>query len=202
MVKVLGQAGTSLADVYDVEGSIAGVDQLLSEDVNTVHEMGDTIASERFSGAIRRLQSGAINQSTSFGVSLTDLPAGVWRILNIAVLGNQTARTANLSVLMADTNGREIPLFVWDVAQDIESVVRIDENGAGATNLRYFIGNPGLLGPTMGVGTGQPQRVDEIAFRGTSSAFGAGTVTYTLLIYIALMQVGGLSSIGLPVPSW
>ena len=45
MVKILSQAGISLADLYNVEGSIAGIEQLDTRELPIVHEMSGTIFS-------------------------------------------------------------------------------------------------------------------------------------------------------------
>ena len=46
--------------------------------------------------------------------------------------------------------------------------------------------------------------INDIAFRGVTSAFGAGTVVLTALIHIAFTHLGGNvpSNFGLPVPGW
>jgi len=202
VVKVLSKSGDSLADTYDVEGSIAGIEQLRPEEITLVHEMGATLFSERMSGAIRRARVEAINQSTVFDVVLTDLPAGNWRVFAVVVFANFVDRVGNVMVAMRDPgSGREIPIFLWDTANDAQSTARIVQEGAAAGNVQMLIPNP-LQTPSFGVGSGQPQQVPEIAMRGTSSAFGAGTVAVTTLIYLGLSQIGGLSSRGLPVPSW
>lgn len=203
MVKILSRSGDSLADVYDVEGSIAGIDHLLSGEVSLVHEMSGTIFSERLSMSIARANAGAVAQSTTWDITLADLGAQAWRILGVMVLASVTARTAHAQVSVRDSrDGREMPIFVWDTATDADSVIRIVENGGAAANQLALIPNP-LQIPSMGLGRGQPQaRDNEIVFRGSTTAFGAGTVTLIALIHTLRSQVGGLSSRGLPIPSW
>ena len=204
MVKILSQAGISLADVYDVEGSIAGIEQLRSEEVQLVHEMGATIFSERVSGAIRRATTGDINQSTTWDIVLTDLPAGVSRILGVSVFADVGSRVNDAAVSLRDpTGGREIPVFLWDSTQGVLVVARMRDDGAAAATFNVLAStlNIGAV-PSMLIGEGQPQRVNEIAFRGGTNAFGAGTVEVIMLVYLALAQVGGISSRGLPVPGW
>ena len=206
MPKVLAQAGFSLADVYDVQGSIAGVDQLVTEEVHLVHEMGGTIFSERLGGAIIRATTGALNQSTTWDVITTGLPAGIWRVEGVYVQSDTAGRSDRAQVSLRDINaGREFPLFVWDATNDFQSDIRIIENGAAVGNDAALIQTspvPNL--PSLGIASGQrTQRVgEEIAFRGQTTAFGAGTITHTALIYIAFMRLRGVSSIGLPIPGW
>ena len=69
MPKILAQAGISLADVYDVEGSIAGTDELLSEDVSLVHEMGGHMMSERCRSFVVTLATGDQIQNANFAAT-------------------------------------------------------------------------------------------------------------------------------------
>jgi len=201
VVKVLGQAGTSLADVYDVEGSIAGVEQLISAEVGLVHEMGHTLFSERASGAIRRLTSGDILQTITWDITIADLPAGLWRVLGVVVLMDTDRINYAQVSLRSTSDGREMPLFVWDTANDASNIIRIVEDGTLAT-WRALVG-PILQVPNLGIGTGQRQQVgEEIVFRGQSTTFGAGTVEAVALVYLGLTHLAGVSSFGLPIPSW
>jgi len=92
---------------------------------------------------------------------------------------------------------------MWDDADDIVKSIRIVENGGASANTAALVMlNPWPV-PTMGIGRFSPQSVGrEIAFRGTTSAFGAGNVNVTALVYFAFSQIGGLRSSGLPIPSW
>lgn len=204
MVKILSQAGISLADVYDIEGSIAGIDQLESREVSLVHEMGATLFSERLTMNIRRSTSGSINQSTTFDVTIANLPAGIWRIVAVQLLANVAARVAQAQVSLRDPrDGREIPLAIWDANNDVEAVIRMVENGAGVTNLFALQSLSPPTMPSLGLGAGQPQaRDNELVLRGATAAFGAGTVQVLALYHILFSQVEGLSSLGLPVPAW
>jgi len=194
----------SLADVYNVEGSIAGIDRLESGEVSLVHEMGATIFSERLSGFIRRVVTAAELQSQTFDLTMTSLPAGPWRVLGVYVQAGDVGRTTRAQVSLRDPlSGREIPIFIWDVANDFESDIRIVENGSAASNDSALIQVSPAVMPSLGIGGGQPQRVGtEIVLRGSTSAFGAGTVVITALVYLGLSHIGGISSRGLPIPSW
>jgi len=201
VVKILSQAGSSLADTYDVEGSIAGIEQLETRELPIVHEMGGTVFSERASGFIRLSTSGAILQSTNWDNVFTDLPAGIIRILGFFVFSDDATRITQATLSVRGENNREVPIFAWDSGEG-SFAARID-NG-GVADIRGLGSNLGTGGgvPSMLFGIGQPQRVPEVAFRGTSTAFGAGTVTVSAFLYLGFSEVGGISSRGLPVPSW
>jgi len=203
MTKILSQTGISLADTYDVEGSIAGIEQLESREVSLVHEMGGTIFSERLSGAIRRVTTGAILQNAAWDLILTDLPAVPTRVLGVVVFSDDDARISRAMVAIRDPLAeREIPIFVWD-ANEATVTVRMQDNGAAVTTENVLANALGVATlPSMLIGSEQPQPVDQVAFRGLTTGFGAGTVVTTALIYIGFSQVGGISSHGLPVPAW
>lgn len=204
MVKVLGKAGVSLADAYDVQGSIAGVDELNSEEVSLTHEMGATLFSERLQGFLFRLTSGDILQSVNFQITL-EVNIPIYRVVSVYVQADQTTRLDRVQVSMRQTQGeREIPMFIWDSANDVESSILIVENGGATTNDFALIQtNPGPTMPIIGIGADQPALVgDEIVMRGTSSAFGAGNVEIVALAYIANPQGVIARGVGLPVPSW
>ena len=205
MPKVLSQSGITLADIYDVEGSIAGVEQLVAEDVTLHHEMGGTIFSERLSGTVRRVQSAALNQSVFFDLTMSDFPTGIWRVLGCLALANIAGRTSRLQIALRDPlAGREIPIFIWDSLNDAESLIRIIDDGAAAgSQLALIPSGQAVQTPNLGIGTSQPARVgQEIVVRGNTLAFGAGQVTLTVLVYIGFSQTTALSSRGLPVPGW
>ena len=207
MPKVLSQAGITLSDVYDVEGSVVGIEQLVAQEVRLEHEMGGTIFSERLSAAIRRQTTGAITQSTPFDLFMLNLPQGIYRILGVKVTADVVARVANVNLSVVGISatgalGQEMPFFVWDSGVDSEITLRTTDLGPAAAN---FVGlvTDRVQTPTIGVGDGQPQRVGpQIAMRGNSAAFGAGNVVVTAQVLIAFSQIEGISSIGLPIPGW
>ncbi len=202
MPKILSQAGISLADVYDVQGSIAGVEELSSGEVSLVHEMGATIFSERLSHNIRRSGTGAILQSVNFNLVINDLPAVPTRLLGVAVFSDNAVRVLHAAILARSAgDGREIPIWVYDQVNFL--AIRMEDAGGGVADHELLLGNvQATMLPTFVGGNEQPQIVNELAFRGTTTAFGAGDVTITALYYTAFSQVGGLSSRGLPIPSW
>ena len=200
--KVQAQAGGSLSDIYDVKGGQAPIDRLVTSEVQLIHEMGRTIQSERFSSTIRRREATGILQSANFDEVLSDLPAGVTRILGLVVLSSGVSQLAVVTVSLRDPlSGRELPIFAWE-AGDINKTVRVDEDGGGVSNIGMALADDFHHPVSLIVGPDQPQRVPDIALRGTTTAFGAGTVDIILLLHLAFAAIGGISSRGLPIPSW
>lgn len=202
MPKILSQSGVSLADAYDIEGSIAGIEDLQSREVSLVHEMGQTMFAERFSGQIFRQESAAIAQSTTFNVILTNLPDTPSRILGVRVLVDASAHTSGANVNVRDAlRGQELPIWMWDGSA--EPNIRIVDDGQAVATSAMLQPQPALtLEPNLLTGAAQAGTIDQVALRGTTSGFGAGTVTYTLLLYLAFAKMGGVSSRGLPLPGW
>jgi len=201
MPKILSQSGISLADAYDVEGSIVGVDQLDSSQVSLVHEMGQTIFSERFSGVILREASSATLQDVNIDLPVTGLPMTPSRIIAIRVSVGTTARMLRAAVMARDpTSGREMPLWVWDGTN--ETTIRIADEGP---IVDMIVLNPDpifTLMPNMLTGVTQPRRVDEIILRARTSSFGAGDVNMSVAVFILFSELEGISSFGVPIPSW
>lgn len=203
MAKVLSQAGNSLADVYDVEGSIAGIDHLETHELPIVHEMGATVFSERYNTDIRRAPTGAIAQNVAFNVFVTGLPPTPTRLLGVAVFADDATRVLQAAVFAREPDrGRDMPIWVWDGTTSIIST--FDDNGSSAA-FDLLVGSVAMnMVPTMvgAVGQPQPQMVSDLVFRGLTTGFGAGTVAITALYYSANAQLGGVSSRGLPIPGW
>lgn len=201
--KILSQAGISLADTYDIQGSIAGLEELDATSVKTVHEMGATIFSERLSGQILRAEPAAMAQSTSTSAALANFSAVATRILGIQVLVDVTARMLRCAVVARAVRApiQEIPIWVWDATN--EDSITMSDDGAGPANKIFlrpsatYTANPTLL-----IGSNQPVIVDQLVMRCSSNAFGAGTVTPTMIVYVAFAGLGGLSAAGLPIPGW
>lgn len=203
MPKILSQAGVSLADTYNVQGSIAGVENLESAEVTLVHEMGATIGSERMSGLIRRSTTGAIAQTITFSDILT-LPVGFVRLLGVQVITDATARLSRVSVHQRSSPAgvdQEIPIWVWD-GSNSQSVDIEDAGVVGIDSLLTPAPETLVPMPSLLIGRQQDANVGQIAFRGLTATFGAGTVVITLLLYMAFIEEGNLPSKGLPMPSW
>jgi len=204
MPKILSQAGTSLADVYDVEGSIAGVETLLSEDVTLVHELGQTIFSERYSGTILRAVSGDLGQNDSFSAPIVGLPTVPNRIHGIMVLVDTVSRLDDVVVVVKDTTANnDFPIWVWDET-NVDTIRFIENSTLADQNVLRPLVNytlvPNMLTGNVADGTGQSVR--DIICRGNANGFGAGTVEVTVVVYVSFAASKGLSSKGLPIPSW
>lgn len=210
MPKILSRSGASLADIYDVEGSIAGIETLESTDVSLVHDLGQAIANERLGGTILQIGTGAILQDITWDLLLPSLPAStnasVSRILGISVIATQDRvdrATVSIHGPGAVGAGLEIPIFVWNTANDGSIVVRWLNSGTlndAATYLRPAVPIPGM--PSLLFGPAQPQIMPAISFRGLTTGFGAGTVTVTCQVYMSWIELAGVRSFGLPIPGW
>lgn len=192
----------SLADLYNVVGSIAGVEELLSREVSLVHELGHTLTMERMQARIFRMETIALAQNVSFSVSLNPLTQSTARIYAVVVTVDTAARIANINLVARDPlNAVEIPIWVWDAVN--EDTIRFDD-GPGLANqiaLRASASYNPL--PICMYGIDLDRHVNQFRLRGTTSGFGAGTVTVTALIYAAFTDAPGtLSSRGVPIPSW
>jgi len=207
MPKILSRSGSSIADIYDVAGSIAGVEHLETHTVPVMHEMGALIASERMGGQIRRVATGDLLQSVTWDLVIPGIETGIMRILGISIVADNGARVNRAQMSIANnsliTAGNEIPVFAWSVADGAEISLRWVDNGAAVGNQALLINQ--IIGPSvpnMVFGSGQPQVVGNIRFRGDTTAFGAGTVALTAQVYFASTQLRGVRSVGLPIPGW
>ncbi len=202
MAKILSKSGDSLADVYDVEGSQAGVENLESKDVHLVHEMGATIFNERLASRVLALSSGAVAASTAWNVNFS--VSRNTRILALACVTDNVGRiTANQVSITSGpaVDNTEVPIWGWLGASDGSRVLSVMIAGVVA-NRTVLI--PGLVGeiPNLLIGTDSPRPAQTITMRGVSNAFGAGTVETQVLVLFGFAQTEGLSSRGLPIPGW
>jgi len=204
--KVLGSAGKTLADVYDIDGSIVKIGELDSESVKTVHEMGATIFAERIEGHILTASTAAMAQNVSFKATISALPkVPVMRILGIMVTVDTTSRLDDCCVAIrgqgqAGGLAQETPIWVWDGTN--EDIVRHFIDNTTADHLALRPDPAYTIMPSMMIGFPQPVRANSIACIGNTNGFGAGTVTITVMAYLALAASPALGSGGLPVPSW
>ena len=210
MVKILSQAGDSLADIYDVKGSVAGIETLETRELGIIHEMGATVFAERLSGNLIRRSTGALLQNATWDLEIlpANTPAGIFRILNVFVFCD-AARVdrAQISLMQTLPNAGEQPVFIWDTVLDEEKNIRMSNAGGAAGNsiaLVQVSPQPGL--PILAIGR-RPGQVNTVGgtlvFRGLTTGFGAGDVTVVALIYVASAELStSLSSRGLPIPSW
>lgn len=205
MTKILSQAGITLADTYNVEGSIAGIDQLESRELHIMHEMGGTVFSERFRTTIRREESGNTLQNTDIDLVTTTLPVTITRLLGIQVVTDNGVRIANCVVSLRDprdAGGSEIPIWVYDGATF--DTIRVMEDGTIVTReiLAPVPGSVALPVFCGGSDTPSPDVVSELALRGRTTGFGAGTAILRVLYFVAFTFTPSVSSRGLPIPSW
>jgi len=200
--KILGKAGDSLADVYDVKGSIAGVEELLSQDVSLVHEMGGVLFSERLSSRVVALASGSIAQSLAFNVNFSFGENS--RILALCVITDNVARLNDVQISLTSgpaVDNTEVPIFAWNDANDLSTGINVLLAGSVASRA-MLIPATDMQIPNLLVGSDSPRPLTTMSMRGDTTAFGAGTTITTALIYVAFPQVQGLSSRGLPLPGW
>jgi len=198
--RILSQAGKSLADVYDVVGSVAGIDELHSREVHLSHDMASTIFSERMASRILQDSTPTTTQSDDFDSEILLLPATPFRIHGITIFNgtlNTVARLANLVIVMRDElNTNDTIVWMWDGTVEIQRL-----EGAAKEVLMPEIGFAGCL-PSIGMGGDQPATVGQMFARGDTLAFGAGDITLGIRTHISFSQLEGVSSVGLPIPSW
>jgi len=169
--------------------------------VQLVHEMGSTIASERASAEIFRAEATAVLQSVDFNEVFTDLPIMPTRILGCQIFTDNAARIARAAIVVRNPPGREMPIWVWDQTNNLD--VDFSDNGAAVALHEVLVPQATMSQmPLMTFGTSQPRPVDQVALRGRTTAFGAGDVTITMLVYAAFPETAGISSVGLPYSSW
>lgn len=209
MAKILAQAGASLADVYNVEGSSAGINTLSSEEVQLVHEMGGTIFAERVGSEILTVNTGDLLQTVAWNLQIPSLTQTPMRILGVSVISDVGNRVTRAVVSIATepviTAGREIPIYVWDSAEDLALTIPWVDDGAAVANeayLRQVTPVPGVPGMMFGSDSRPNRRTPAIRFRGLTATFGAGTVRIVCQVHVAWAEIGGLSSHGLPLPGW
>lgn len=207
--KILSQAGTSLADIYDVEGSVVGLEDLDVSEIKGVHDLGPTIQSERLTSHLVLVTTGAVNQSTAFNVAMNDVTDAVNRLLGVAVMADVGARVDFASIAIGDTQSfRETPIWVWDTNDDVVKRFSWVEDGVGPST----VDNLEVLGvthlPQLLTRTGLDRGMPRLMLRGSTTAFGAGTVEVQAIYTFCRPNVSGTpapgepSSHGLPVPSW
>ena len=202
MVKILSQGGRSLADMYDVEGSIAGIDHLETHELPIVHEMGAVLFSERFRTTIRHITTGDIAQNITFNTELNTLPVAITRILGVQVVATDGTRVSNcqLSVFNPVTD-TDFPLWVLD-GQNVQTM-RLRVLGTTGT-FSLLVPEPSLALPSFATGgTLQgTEPVSQLRLRGVTTGFGAGTVEIIAVVYLGFTFTGGVSAFGAHVPSW
>lgn len=197
--KILSKAGESLADLYDVKGSVAGVEELNSRDVGLQHEMGGTIFSERLRTDIIRNAPIVVAQNVTtddtYSSFFVDRPS---RIMSIEMLTDDESRLLQVTMAIRTSPTQEIPIWAWQLT-DQSLPVRFIDAGSSAT-MQLLINQMPMTFPSMLVG--DQNRVPRLGIHFISSGFGAGTVSLTTIIHTLHVEEEGISSHGLPLPSW
>jgi len=199
--KILGQSGTSLADAYDVQGSIVGVSELDADSVKTVHEMGGVMFSERLSATVNNLSITPTAQNTDFERTQVLGPQPS-RLIGMVVTADEAGRILQAAVSISTIGAAvsDCPIWNW-VENGIEEAIRLEISGTVFDQILMVpVGPPNL--PVLVVGTDSEDPAPTITVRGTTSAFGAGNAALTVTLYFAFPRAEGLSSRGLPIPSW
>lgn len=205
MAKILSQSGNSLADIYDVEGSVAGIEQLETRDLPIMHEMGATVMSERFTTRIIRLSTTGIAQNLEFRIEIGTLPETPARLLGIQVISDNSGRIVRAAVVATDpTLQQDIPLWVWDAAGAVsEAIIMFDATVSAAHSLLIPHGGANIFPSFCGGREQQDSMVSSLTLTGRTTGFGAGTVVITALCYLAFPRRDiNISSKGVPIPSW
>lgn len=200
MAKILSKSGESLADVYDIKGSIAGIDDLISEEVHLTHEMGATIFSERMAGRIVEIPTGDILKDIQFNINFSF--SQVTRILGIAVLTDDATRLVRVQVSVTSPpalSNTDVPFFLWD---STGSSVTAEVLVSGSILVRSALTSVVPFVPNLLMGQQSARPISTITLRGLTLNFGAGTVNISALVYVAFPELGGVSSRGLPIPGW
>jgi len=207
VTKILSQAGKSLSDMYQVEGSIVGIETLETRDLPIVHEMGATVFSERFRTAILRTESAALNQNVTVSLGIAGEPDSITRILGVQCFADDGARIANAVVCVQNPEAgieQDFPIWAFDAGN--VRAVRIQDNGAVvALDLLVPEAAVGVLPSFItGISTSQggTNTVRNLTIRAATTGFGAGTVVLFVLVYVGFTDSGGVSAFGAQVPSW
>jgi hypothetical protein len=205
--RIQSRSGTSLADIYDVVGSIFGIEELEARELGVFHELGGTVFSERFSCVQRVISALAVPQSTAISVVLTDLPREPTRLMGVTVVtgAGDGAKLDRCNVNVRDPLSG-VESVVWTVDGSTVQAVDIDL-GVGVAARDMLVGVPSQnFSPTFigGIDQPHPNQASSVALRGLTNAFGAGTIGVFAILYLAfaLPAGSGISSYGLPLPSW
>jgi len=212
--KILSQAGVSMADSYEVEGSIVGVDNLDANNVSLVENMSSRVFSERMSSHLLRISSGSLAQNSAWDIVASPFPDCPCRITNIVFIALTASRISMADLMIADPNSDvEMPIATWASgavttggSADSEAPIRFDDDSAGAGTVSLLRQTLPMF-PQLVVRMGSAPGMPVLKFRGLTSGFGAGTVE--VLCYVSHCRpnvltpaAGHPSSHGLAIPSW
>lgn len=206
MVKILSQAGKSLADMYDLEGSIVGIDDLDTRNLPIVHDVSGTVFSERLRFSPFTAITGALPQNTNFDLAFGPIAGdSVARLTGVSVFCNIAAQVATCSVSIhrhafGSVVQRDIPVWIWG---GDSFATRVSLDGAPVQR-DALLGAPGQVQLPQFVGGEKqgPNPTTDIWMRGRMAGFGAGTETVWFVLFIAFSQTDGISNYGARIPSW
>jgi len=203
LARILGTTGTSLADVYEVDGSIVDIDNLLSRDVNLVHDLGATMWAERVSQRLVQFTVAGVLQSADFGEVIFALPNTPARILAMTVFVDTASRLVRCAVSLRNNTlsaSVEQPIWAWDEATEFTIRMAI---GAGGVDLLTLLSKQEVDRiPLTRLGEDSPESMESLVVRGTTTGFGAGTLDITVNTLIEFAGLSGVSSHGVPLPGW
>jgi len=199
---VQSKAGETLTDVYDVRGGQAPIERIITADVQATHDMASTIFSERFSMFTRRSAVEVVQASDNINITITGLPSGNMRLLAIWVLTDDPSRLSHISVSAGNAN-RGSPIWAWDGTNSKTVRFTGPVTDGAVANVILLQPDPAWTQlPFIMAGEAQPQSVENLFLGGESNAFGAGDVDITFGAMLAFSDISGISSRGLPIPSW
>ena len=206
MPKILAQAGISLADVYNVEGSVAGTDELLSKEVSLVHEMGGQILSERLLTHTINIETAALLQNVDYRILFSNLPDCPNRIVSVIVAADVPARVLHATVCVSPvTSGSDAVLWNHTGAVDGDYELRMEDSGV-VVNLVGLDPHFSFV-PFLVTRAGDEALMPQVILSGRTTGFGAGDVSVQAFVTVIRAQrnnpaAGEPTSHGLPIPSW
>lgn len=214
--KILGKSGESLGASYDVEGSQVAIKTLKDEEgVSLVHEMGGVQFSERLFMRILNWNTGALSASSSFYVRSTSAgwaaslpaPAASVRIYSVQAMVETSdgfnGSVTRCSILAHDEdNDNDCPIWVYNGTAEVQLNMHLAGSAVTAWDVGTRQSNIGQMSPVMLQGGSRVGQIDELVLSGTMAAFGAGTRTVHAVVLIGSTDPEGLSSVGVPIPSW
>jgi len=201
--KVLGRSGFSIPDTYDIRGSKVDIQDIDAANPPLVHELGATIFMERLSMGVFILETGNVAQSTNFDVTFALADVSVARVLAVEVVNDAVGQTAHANVALRDDPAeREIGIWTWDATNDAEHLIRRQLQGAAISNMGLLRPNAQVQVPSLMLGLDHRDPVNMIAFRGATTAFGAGNMTFDCQVLLAFSHEDGINSFGVPIPGW
>ncbi len=208
--------GSSLAQIYDTVGTVLQSSaEIRGDEITLNHEMGQLLFAEGFRATVRRIEAVNIAQNSSFNAVLENLPGTPFRLNNFVVFSDDVTAAADLdhcTLSLRDLEQtREVPVFQWETADGI-AVSRFNADAAlGIGNFTILSLNARSIQTMATINQGRISDpsgqvgISELALRGRTGAFGAGTrnIKCNIALIFSLSPTGGsIRSRGLALPSW